>query len=76
MLEFNTLFLTRLRTLLDHPKQKPRRGGGFRQINTCRKEPLHGKFFDNDIAFYQSYLSTGENQFLSKEIWVYMTDLY
>jgi hypothetical protein len=26
--------------LLDHPKQKPRRGGGLRQINTCRKVPL------------------------------------
>ncbi len=23
--------------LLHHPKQKPRRGGGLRQINTCRK---------------------------------------
>ncbi len=26
--------------LLDHPKQKPRRGGGLRQINTCREVPL------------------------------------
>ncbi len=25
--------------LLDHLKQKPRRGGGLRQINTCRKVP-------------------------------------
>jgi hypothetical protein len=32
--------MTRFRTFkiarLDHPKQKPRRGGGLRQINTCR----------------------------------------
>jgi hypothetical protein len=26
--------------LLYHPKQKPRRGGGLRQINTCRQVPL------------------------------------
>ncbi len=31
--------------LLDHPKQKPRRGGGLRQINTCRKVPLQLNFF-------------------------------
>ncbi len=31
--------------LLDHPKQKHRRGGGLRQINTCRKVPLHVNFF-------------------------------
>jgi hypothetical protein len=31
--------------LLDHPKQKPSRGGGLRQINTCRKVPLQVKFF-------------------------------
>jgi len=29
--------------LLDYPKQKPRRGGGLRQINTCR--PFTCKFF-------------------------------
>ncbi len=28
-----------------HPKQKPRRGWGLRQINTCRKIPLQIKFF-------------------------------
>jgi hypothetical protein len=50
--EFNTLFLTRFRTYkksLCHPKQKPRRGGGLRQINICRKHlsqsPFQGKFF-------------------------------
>ncbi len=30
--------------LLDHPKQKPRRGGGLRQINTCREVPFHANF--------------------------------
>jgi hypothetical protein len=28
-----------------HPKQKPRRGGGLRQINTSRKVPLQVNFF-------------------------------
>ncbi len=48
--EFNTLYLTRIRTtkLLDHPKQKPRRGGGLRQIHTCRKVPLQVIFLDDD----------------------------
>jgi hypothetical protein len=31
--------------LVDHPKQKPRRGGGLRQINTCSKIPLQVHFF-------------------------------
>ncbi len=46
--------------LLDHPKQKPRRGGGLIQINTCRKVPLQVSFFrwrHFGIAFYDSYLS-------------------
>jgi hypothetical protein len=46
--EFNTLFLTRFRTYkiaLTPRKQKPRRGGGLRQINTCRKVPLQVIFF-------------------------------
>jgi hypothetical protein len=46
--EFNTLYLTRFKTykkLLNHPKLKPRRGGGLRQINTCRKVPLQVNFF-------------------------------
>ncbi len=30
---------------LDHPKQKPRRGGGLRQIQTCRKVPIEVNFF-------------------------------
>ncbi len=30
--------------LLDHPKQKPRRGGGLRQINTSQKVPLQVDF--------------------------------
>jgi hypothetical protein len=30
--------------LLDHPKQKPSRGGGLRQINTCLKVPLQVNF--------------------------------
>jgi len=44
---FNTLFLTRSEPtkLLHHPKQKPRRGGGLRPINTCRIVPLQVNFF-------------------------------
>jgi hypothetical protein len=34
---------------LDHPKQKPRWGGGLRQTNTCRKVPLQVNFLDADI---------------------------
>jgi hypothetical protein len=45
--EFNTLFLTRFGTykLLYHHKQRPRRGGGLRQINPCRKVPLQVNLF-------------------------------
>ncbi len=32
-----------------HPKQKPRRGGGFRQINTCRQVPLLVNLKKDDI---------------------------
>jgi hypothetical protein len=35
--------------LLDHPKQKPRKGGGLRQINTRRKIHLQVNFLDDDI---------------------------
>ncbi len=41
--------------LLDNPKQKPRRGGGLLQINTCRKVPLQVHFLDDDIL--QCFLS-------------------
>ncbi len=41
--------------LLDHHKQKPRRGGGLKQINTCRKVPLHVNFLDDDILFWCLY---------------------
>jgi hypothetical protein len=49
--EFNTLFLTRFRTykIALQPKQKPRRGGGLRQINTCVEVPLQVFFLDNDV---------------------------
>ncbi len=30
--------------LLDHPKQKPKRGGGLKQINTCDKVPVQVNF--------------------------------
>ncbi len=42
--------------LLHHPKPKPRRVGGLRQINTCRKDSLQGNFFITTfgIAFYQA----------------------
>jgi hypothetical protein len=45
--EINTLFLTRFRItkLLHHPKQKPRRGGGLRQINTCSKVLFTGQLY-------------------------------
>ncbi len=65
--EFNTLYLTRFvepTKLLDHPKQKPRRGGGLRQMNTCRQVPLQVKIYyitTFGVAFYQSNLSTFEN---------------
>ncbi len=36
--------------LLDHPNQKPRRGGGLKQISTCRKVPLQLNFLDDDIS--------------------------
>jgi hypothetical protein len=32
--------------LLYHPKQKPRRRGGLRQINTCHPVPLMVKFLE------------------------------
>ncbi len=38
--------------LVGQPKQKPRRGGGFRQINTCLKFPLHINFLDDDILLW------------------------
>ncbi len=51
--EFDTLFLSRFRTykLAFHSKQKPRRGGGLRQISTCRKKSLYMQvnFLDSDI---------------------------
>ncbi len=31
---------------LDHPKTIPRRGGGLRQINTCRKVPFQVTFLE------------------------------
>ncbi len=45
--EFNTLYLTRLRTykIARPPQQKPRRGEGLKQISTCRKVPLQVNFF-------------------------------
>jgi hypothetical protein len=49
--EFNTPYLTRLRTYkIDRPPQtKPWRGGGLRQINTCCKVSLQVIFLDDDI---------------------------
>ncbi len=44
--EFYTLYLTRFRIYtINHPKEKPRRGGGLRQINTGRKVPVQVNFF-------------------------------
>ncbi len=39
----------------DHPKQKARRGGGLRQINTCRKVPLQVNFLYDDILLWCLY---------------------
>ena len=49
--EFNSLFLTRFRTykIALPPQQKPWRGGGLRQINTCCKVSLQVIFLDDDI---------------------------
>ncbi len=43
-----TVYLTRFLTykLPYHPKQKPRRGGGLRQINTYRQVPLQVNFLE------------------------------
>ncbi len=51
MQEFNTLYLTRFKTYkIARPSpSKPRRRGGFRQINICRKVPLQVIFSDDDI---------------------------
>jgi hypothetical protein len=40
------MYLTRFEPtkLLYHPKQKTRRGGGLRRINTCRQSPLQVNF--------------------------------
>jgi hypothetical protein len=32
--------------MLYHPRQKLKRGGGLRQINTCRQGPLQVNFYD------------------------------
>jgi hypothetical protein len=55
--QFDTLYLTRFRAkLLDHPKQKARRGGGLRQMNTCRKVPLQVNFLYDDILLWCLYI--------------------
>ncbi len=43
--------------LLDHPppKQKTKRGGGLRQINTCRKVSVQGNFLYDDILLCCQY---------------------
>ncbi len=38
--------------LLDHPIKKLRRGGGLKQINTCRKVPLQAIFLDDNILHW------------------------
>jgi hypothetical protein len=46
--EFNTLFSDQnqnLQNCFTTPEQKPRMGGGLRQMNTCRKVPLQVNFF-------------------------------
>ncbi len=51
--------------MLHHPKQKLRRRGGHRQINTCRNVLLHANFFlltTLEIAFYQSNFYALNNQ--------------
>jgi hypothetical protein len=45
--EFNTPYLSESEPtkLLDHPKQKPRRGGDLSHINTYNKVPMQVNFF-------------------------------
>ncbi len=52
--KFNNLYMARFRTykIARPPKQKPRRGRGLRQINTCRKVPLQVNFLDDDILLW------------------------
>jgi hypothetical protein len=47
------VFLARFQPskLLYHPKQKPRRGGGLRKINTCRQIPLNVNFLEKHLGF-------------------------
>jgi hypothetical protein len=55
------LYVTRLRTYkIARPRQKPRRGGGFEQINSCRKVLFQVTFKTKRFctAFYVSYPST------------------
>ncbi len=42
---------------LHHPKQKPRRGGGYRQINACRKIPFQVNFLKIKSLLSISFLS-------------------
>jgi hypothetical protein len=49
ILQFNTLSRFRTYKIALPPIQKPRRGGGLRQINTCREVPLQVNVLDNDI---------------------------
>ncbi len=55
-----------LEKLLVHPKQKPRKGGGLIQINTCSTVPLQVIFVDDDILHcFLSVSSFCENLRLS-----------
>ncbi len=49
---FNTLFSTRFRTckLPHHPKQKPWRGGGLREINTPTAKSLRGQLLSISLT--------------------------
>ncbi len=55
--------------LLDHPKQKPRRAGGLRQINTCRKVPLQVNFFR-----WRQWLWCVHIKFISQCILIYIQE--
>ncbi len=51
--------------LLYHPKQKHRRGGGLRQINTCRQVPLLVNFWEKptfSVKWHYRYLVHGRHK--------------
>ncbi len=64
--------------LPDHPKQKSRRGGGLKQINTCRKGPLqvdcfrwrHFALLSISLIFLRIKIKrNGNDKFVGERYW-------